>query len=669
MQAVQVTGARAQGLVPLTTEAGSFRGASIMDVPSTVNVITRELLEQQAVAGLYDAVRNTAGVTRQQNGGETWDQLVIRGIAVENRTNYRLNGSLPIMNFSQVSMENKERVEVLKGASALYYGFTSPAGVVNFVTKRAGGKPVTSMGLSLDDRGSAVANIDVGRRFGAEQEFGVRVNAAGGTLGSYLDNVGNGNRSFISTALDWRVTNKLLLKADLEYDRRRVTEQAGVALPAAVKGVITLPRAVDPRNLIGPDWSNFEAQTKNAQLRADYAIADGWALTVEAGHSETARDRRLAIFRLNNAAAVETGAGRITGNMQHHVTASDLLRAELAGTFNTGFIAHELTLGASRTDKSQDPIYQSNYTIAAQNLYQPVPVTNVVFGPKPATPTTAALDTRDTGLYALDRMVFSPQWQSVIGVRRTSYQSDQGASHYDVSKTTPMVSLVYKLTPAVSFYASSARGLEEGETGPTGTVNQNVKMAPGVSKQQELGARWMTPGGTLVSGAMFDITRPGYYTNSSNVFTSDGEQRYRGLELSTQGKLTRQLSWQTSAQFLDPTFEHINADYNGKAPENASRRTGSAFLAYAVDAVPGLSVNGGAYYYSARPVNDLNQAFLGGVTLFSAGARYASTLMHKAVVWQLNVENAADKRYWAGAGTRLASGAPRAIKLSMKVDL
>ena len=153
------------------------------------------------------------------------------------------------------------------------------------------------------------------------------------------------------------------------------------------------------------------------------------------------------------------------------------------------------------------------------------------------------------------------------------------------------------------------------------------------------------------------------------MFTSDGEQRYRGLELSTQGKLTRQLSWQTSAQFLDPTFEHINADYNGKAPENASKRTGSAFLAYAFDTVPGLSVNGGAYYYSARPVNDLNQAFLGGVTLFSAGARYASTLMHKAVVWQLNVENAADKRYWAGAGTRLASGAPRAIKLSMKVDL
>ena len=110
LQTVKVTAARADGFVPTTVEAGSFRGADIMEVPSTVNVVTREVMELQAAGGLYDALRNTAGVTRQQNGGETWDQLVIRGIAVENRTNYRLNGSLPIMNFGQVPMEDKERV-------------------------------------------------------------------------------------------------------------------------------------------------------------------------------------------------------------------------------------------------------------------------------------------------------------------------------------------------------------------------------------------------------------------------------------------------------------------------------------------------------------------------------------------------------------------------------
>ena len=189
---------------------------------------------------------------------------------VQNRTNYRLNGSMPIMNFSQVPMENKARVEVLKGASALYYGFTAPSGIVNYVTKRAGLHPVTSVGLRFDSNGTALVSADLGRRFGDEDQYALRLNAAGGRLGSYLDGVDAGNRSFVSAAFDWRVTSRLMLQADFEYDHRCVVEQAAVTLPTAVNGVITLPRAVDPKKLVGPDWSTFRADTTNLPCsRAD----------------------------------------------------------------------------------------------------------------------------------------------------------------------------------------------------------------------------------------------------------------------------------------------------------------------------------------------------------------------------------------------------------------
>ncbi len=670
LNTVQITAVRARGFAPNTVEAGSFRGSNVMDVPSTVNVVTREVLELQAASGLYDAVRNTAGVTRQQNGGDTWDQLVIRGIAVENRTNYRLNGSVPIMNFSQVPMENKERIEILKGASALYYGFTSPAGVINYVTKRAGSTPVTSAGLSVDDKGSAVGNVDIARRFGERSELGVRINAAGGTLGSFLDNVGNGNRQFASAALDWRASQRLLLKADLEYDHRKVTEAAGIARPAAVNGVIPLPRAIDPARLVGPESATFETTTRTAALRADYALGEGWALTVEGGHSQTARDRNLAIFRFINAAAVASGAGRIAGNAQHLVVGSDSARAELFGTAVTGPVRHEITLGVSRTDKTQDPVYQRSYTINSQNLYDPVPITSIVYGPAPTTPTTPELTTRDNGLYALDRLALSPEWQVIGGVRHVSYRSDQGVNHYRADKTAPMAAAIYRPLGSLSFYASAAQGLEEGEPAPTGTVNQNERMAPGVSKQKELGMRWQIAGGTLVSAALFDIVRPGYYTNAANVFVADGEQHYRGLELSTQGQLTPDLAWQTSAQVLSPTFRHINDAYNGKLPENAAKQTASVFLSHSLSRfLPGLSVNSGAYYTGRRPVDDLNQGWLGGTTLFTLGARYAGETLGKRTTWQINVENLADKYYWAGAGGRLAAGAPRTVKLTMKVDL
>ncbi len=668
MQAVRVTATRAQGFMPNTVEAGSFRGSDVMDVPSTVNVITREVLELQAAAGLYDALRNTAGVTRQQNGGDTWDQLVIRGIAVENRTNYRLNGSLPLMNFGQVAMENKERVEVLKGATALYYGFTSPAGVVNFVTKRAGSVPVNTVGLSLDDNGSAVASADVARRFGQRQEFGVRVNAAGGTLGSHLDGVGNGNRGFASAALDWRVNERLRLRADLEYDKRRVTEQAGVNLPPVAGGAIQLPRAVDPHRLVGPDWARFETHARNVQLRADVALNQDWALTLEAGHAETRRERNLPIFRFDSAASVATGAGRITGNSQFADVDSDMLRAELAGRFVTGALTHDLTLGASGTDKGQAPVYQSNYTIPFQNLYDPVPIRDASFGAVPTRPTTAALESRDKGLYLVDRVQLG-QWQLIGGVRRVDYWSRQGVNRYDVSETTPLAAVVWRARDDMSLYASMAEGLEEGEAAPAGSANEGTRLAPGVSKQKEVGARWRMGEGFLTQLALFDIDRPGYYTNAANVFTADGEQRYRGVELSAQGRLTRRLSWQGSAQVLDPELRDIGAAYDGKLPENAARRTASSYLAYDLDAVPGLSLTLGAYYTGKRPVNDLNQAWLGGTTLFSVGARYATQAFGKRTTWQLNIENAGDKQYWAGAGTRLSAGLPRLVKLSMKVDL
>ncbi|WUR10936.1 TonB-dependent siderophore receptor [[Empedobacter] haloabium] len=668
-QAVRVTAAKAQGFMPNTVEAGTFRGGDILDVPATVNVITREVLELQAAAGLYDAVRNTAGVTRQQNGGETWDQLVIRGIAVENRTNYRLNGTLPIMNFAQVAMENKERVEVLKGATALYYGFTSPAGVVNFVTKRAGARPVTSTALAVDANGSAVASVDVARRFGAAGQVGVRVNAAGGTLGSHMDGIGHGNRAFAAVALDWTASPRLRLKADVEYQRRRVTEQAGVMLPAAVAGVIALPHAVDARRAVGPDWALFATESANLQLRADYALGDDWVLTVEGGHAETRRERNLAIFRFASAAALATGAGRIAGNSQHLDVDADMLRAELAGTVATGPLRHDVTFGLTRTDKGQAPVYQATYTIPSQNLYDPRPVSHVpgtVIGAAPAAPTTAALDSRDNGAYLVDRIALAPQWRLVAGLRAARFQSDQGGRRYRVGRTTPLAALVWRPAADVSLYASAAQGLEEGETAPTGSANQGERLAPGVSRQKEVGVRWRAPVGTLLQAALFDIDRPGYYTNAANVFTADGAQRYRGLEASAQGRITPRLAWQLSGQLIDAEFQDVGAAYDGKLPENTARRTASAFVSYEVGA--GLSVNGGAYYTGRRPVNDLDQAFLGGTTLFTLGARYAAPLAGRHVTWQLNVDNAADKRYWAGAGTRLAAGLPRSVKLTAKVD-
>src|SRR5262245_14148748 len=88
-------------------QAGSFRGARQLDTPLTVNVVPDALIQSQQSQSLLDALRNTAGVSPAQVTTTVYSNLAIRGINVENRGNYRLNGILPIVNLVDLPLEDK----------------------------------------------------------------------------------------------------------------------------------------------------------------------------------------------------------------------------------------------------------------------------------------------------------------------------------------------------------------------------------------------------------------------------------------------------------------------------------------------------------------------------------------------------------------------------------
>jgi iron complex outermembrane receptor protein len=657
-----VTARSLRGFAADTAEVGAFRGVQVRDIPATVNVITREALDAQQDRTLYDALRNTAGVTRQQLSGETFDNLAIRGVTLENRTNFRFNGSMPIPNMMGMPLEDKERVEVLKGVSALYYGYTTPGGVVNLVTKRAGSTPVTTLGMSIDSNGTAIGTVDVGRRFGEDNQYGLRFNAAGGTLQSPTSGI-DGDRQMASVAFDWKVNSRLSLKADVEYARQVITEQALVTLPAAKNGVIAIPAMPDPTKRLAPDWAKFRANGTTALLRADYALTDDWLLTVETGTSEVARTR--AFTEVSNVNPV-TGKGTISGNRQDGRWTTGHLRADLNGTQMTGSIKHELTFGVARSETRGAAVYADRFT-GTQNLYNPV---DLGWLPTSGSSFTAAQRAVDTGVYALDRMTLSPHWQVIGGLRYTSYTSEQAPNRYDATKTTPLGALIYKFTPALSAYASYAQGLEAGARAPNTAANANEAMPPAVSNQKEVGVRYETPLGTQLSAAVYEIDRAASYTNAANVYVQDGRQRIRGVELTAQGRITRDLSLLASAGLIDSKFRGVGNGLDGKTPENTPRSTASLFAEVTLPTLRSVSFNAGAYYVGPRPVNDADQATLGGTTLFGAGARYVTRVAGKRTTWQFNVDNLTNKRYWAGAGNnRLSMGAPRVFKLSMKIDL
>ncbi|MBO9685993.1 MAG: TonB-dependent siderophore receptor [Mitsuaria chitosanitabida] len=665
---VVVSGERKKTFAPETVRVGAFRDQDPLDVPLTNAVMSRELLDAQGAQGLFDALKNTAGVTRSQVSGSTYDNLSIRGIVVENRGNYRLNGSLPIVNLIDIPLENKEQVEVLKGASSMYYGMVPPSGIVNFVTKRAGPKPVTSLTTTINDHGGVKTHVDIGRRFGTDDSMGLRVNAAAGKEETGIDRY-KGDRNLVTLAYDWRATPWANFKVDLERYRKNVSEQAGIQLPAAVNGVITLPRVPDNKTNLAGDWARYDAHATNALVRGDFAVNDNWVVSLETGRAKTDRDRNFSTFQNYNK---DTGAGTLsTTVLKGQAYTNTNHRVEAIGRFDTLGLSHELTLGASY-NRRESAGWQSAVVTASQNLYAPVDVA-------PVSPTLKQAgypsEIRDRGLYVFDRVAIGEQWQVLAGLRKTDYRSlatnpSAPTTVFKADKVTPNFSLMWKPMKDLSVYGSVLRGLEETGTAPLSASNAGEVLAPAVSKQHELGVKARV-GSVLLQTAAFQIERA-LTTTVNGVYQVGGQSRYRGIEFSASGEIGRDFAVVASATVLDAEITRVgttNPLELGKTPENTPKNTLSLFGEYRVPMVPGLALNAGVYHVGKRAVNNANQGWIDAYETLSLGARYATTVLGKPLSLQANLDNATNKDYWSTAGNNLLGvGAPRTLRVTAKVD-
>lgn len=675
---------RGDGYKSNYVQVGAFRDQTVLDTPSTINVMPRALIESQNATGIYDVIKNSAGVTRSQTNGIFADNLTIRGLDVQNRANYRLNGSLPLNNLIAMPMENKERVEVLKGSSALYYGFTSPGGVVNLVTKRAMKDPNLSFQVTFNQHGQLVGSMDAGARFGDDNQYGLRFNTAGGNLGGYGIDLIEGDRSFYSVAADWRATDRLSFFLDYEKINRSANEQAIIQVPNAVNGVIPIPQLPSPSNYFSAGrWAVTAGNAEHILGKATYALFDRWAASLEIGRAETNRtDRALGIFRFSNLA---TGQGTLSMSLNEgEKFVNENLRAEVTGLIPMGSVTNEVSFGFMRNDRFQNTA-QGNATgnvyTNLQNIYSPVLFQQKAAFVRPAIgykPQNA----RDDGIYLFDRIRFNDQWQAVLGVRRSDYENVSEPTPttrtvYQAKQTSPSASVVYNFRPDTSLYASYIEGMEEGETAVSiGVINPGQVFGPKISKQKELGLKTEAIDGITATIAYFDMDVPtrGYQIPSSspplNLFVQEGQSRYRGVEFNVTGELGRQLSIAAGGMLMDASQQTAaTPEQVGKIPDSTVERTFNAYLDYRPLWAPGFNFSAGSFYTGRKPLGPMEQVFLPGYTTHMVGARYSTLIPgdHKLTL-QLNVENLTNKEYWAGGNSYIAVGLPRTTSFLVRLD-
>jgi len=679
LEEVIVTADRPKSFGADYVQAGTFRGAELIDTPLTVNVLPRELLDAQQVQQLHDALRNTAGVTSAQLNNAVYSNMAIRGIVVENRGNYRLNGTLPIVNLIDLPIENKERVEVLKGVSALYYGFTTPSGMINLTSKRAPEQRVLDLTVFGNQHGTLGGHVDYGQKF-ADGRFGVRVNAVLADLDIGVDNT-SGDRKFGSVALDWDATDKLSFEFDAERIEKTMAEPTTYFVATPMTGAPILPPLPNPEKNLGGDWQQGDGYEDNLLLTGRYRVARDWEFSLSAGLSHLKRDRFFSQFQNFNLA---TGNGTVAVTLTNgNVNENDNYRSELAGAFFTGPIKHEVTVGYTINKRRAEVTTNPTCTFptaatanCAANTFQPnfitprpLPVLAL-----PARVVRSTSDIEDKGLYLFDRLSWKESVQLLLGVRRTDYQSvnrvviaPTSRTNYSVTETSPAAGLVFKARSWISLYATYIEGLEEGGIAPATAVNAGEVLDPGVTEQFEAGvkAEWRD---LLVTAAYFDIDRPSSFVNTTiNRFVQDGRTTYSGFEFSATGEFTDNVSLYFTAMTLDAKQARTaTAALRGLRPENTPEFTASLFAEYRIPAVPGLSVSGGAFHVGDRAINQANIAIVGGYTTYDVGARYTTELWGNSTTFRLYAENVTQKRYWAATASSLLNpNLPATIRLSV----
>ena len=670
---VVVTGARQSGGI---ASVGGFGNSAVIDTPASIATIDARQMQDLSIRSATEAMKYDASVSDAYNAVGYAEQFAIRGFALDNDASYRKNG-IAIPNDTQIPLENKERIEVLKGLSGLQAGVSAPGGIVNYVVKRPTSKDLRSATVEVSERGTLYGTVDLGGRF-SDRRFGYRINAAGEDIHSYVRGA-NGSRSFLSGAFDLQITPDALLQLDLDYQHKSQKSVPGFQL---IRDEV-LPTGVSPRMFLGDQaWARpVDTKSTNLGLHFEYKLAPGWLATADANKHWFKRDDYTAF----PYGCSTEGEGFYPGfcsngnmDMYDYISTGERktpwgAQAQVQGKFATGAFAHAVTVGTSYYERHNaygDYVYDF---VGTSNFWNNAPVP-----PVPANrvtgPVSEHLHDQERAAYAQDIVSVAPNTTLHAGVRWVNIKRKQDALKSDDSFVLPNVALVYALTPGWNVYGSLSQGMEHGGVAPMQTANQNQVLGPSRSHQVELGVKGVTSEALTLSAALFQIRKGLEYTNAANTFVRNGEETHRGIELDASGKLEANLAYSLSLQGLntrqqgtgDPT---IDAKRVADVPAFKS----VAWMEYSVPQVAGLKVDGSWSYTSSKAFDVENRVFVPGYHVFGLGASYALRTSFAKVTLRARVDNVFDRFYWRDVtpelGGYLFPGAPRTFRVSAQFDL
>ena len=672
------------------TQSNSFGAGDWQSTPASMNVLDRSLLDSRQVRTLSELAANDASLGDSYAPVGYYQNIAIRGFALDPGTGYRFNG-MAITGEQRLALENIQAVEILKGESGLAAGVMAPGGIINYVGKRPA--EVRNVTLGTDAEGSRYAAVDLGHWF--SPRFGVRFNAAWDDSDSYIEHA-DGRRNFYSLATDWLIGERGKLEVDANYQTSAQRSASGYQL----LGGIALPGHVDRERMLGyqPWQQPVGIASTNLTALHTYDFSRAWQSRVSVSHSRSVIDDNVA-FAYGCYYAAECADGSVPGNyfapngdydIYDYRSPDDTrrnqeARAELRGRFETGSVEHALTIGADLFRRTVDKRPNVNEYVGTANIADTrVPA----FAPSPLLPGPSArrLDSRQRAVFAMDRIGFGDDWQWLAGGRmlrldeRAYDKRGAPVRHSRISRFLPQTALVWNANDEITTYLSYVRGVSLGQEAPFWTSNADTFLPSVLSRQVELGVKYVAADALTVGAAVFRTSQPYQYAQPDGseagfTFVEQGQQVHTGLELTANGRLGDHLELAASATALQARARDTGTPaYEGHQLVNVPKLRASVHAVYALPFAPALGISGGWRYASANIARADGSARAPDYHVFDLGMRLQHRLHQRAVTWNLSVDNVFDRFYWRDTGSSLGdyylfAGAPRQARLSVSFAL
>ncbi len=666
---------------------GPLGSQKLLDVPYSVGVLTEDLIRNSMAVNFKDVSKYLPLVAYQEQQGPDILRPQTRGMQGGNFQNSRMDGMQFFVTVAN-ALEQFQQIEVVNGVSASLYGPANPSGMFNFVSKRPTDYDLREVSVSYASDSIGTAHVDMGGKLDSDGIVSYRFNGVFGEGDAWVDHSHN-MRVLGSLAIDVRPLQDTVIETNYNYYH---LIDSGYPGWFSYGEKIILPPAPDPTNVgYGQNYAGVDLLTRTGSVRLKHDFNSDWHLVVGALNQDASRNINTPVDNLTNNDG-HYSSSLANGFAPRFIMMSDA--AYLDGTFTTGGIAHDLTIGTAGY-KSQSysvitPATPASVLLGSANINAALIFPFAAAGLPNVGLNFDSSATYQQGLNIGDTIRFTDAWSTRLAVSQDWFHVDNYNAkaaklpEYASHGLSPTASLMYKPLSNMTVYASFASSLQAGDLAPTtGTpslTNAGSSLAPYRSKEYEAGFKVSLEKIDLTA-ALFRIQRPFANINTvDNTFEMSGLQVNKGLELSAVGEVAQNLRVYGGVTLLDARLDNTPlGSTNDKIYVGAPKVKGNTLFEYGIPTVPALVATFDWQFSGPRAADDTNSFFVAGYNLFDVGVRYTSSILTKRVTWRLAVDNLTDKHYWSTvapsnlAGTNTGNllahfGTPRTVLVAVSID-